>query len=58
MAGKWMELKIIILSEVSQVQKSKSNMFLSHVEYRPNTNMEISWKSGHTKGRLHTRGVR
>jgi hypothetical protein len=26
-AGKWMELKIIILSEVSQAQKAKSCMF-------------------------------
>jgi hypothetical protein len=26
-AGKWMELEIIILSEVSQVQKAKSHMF-------------------------------
>jgi hypothetical protein len=36
-AGKWMELKNIILSEVSQVQKAKNCMF-SYVEYRPNTN--------------------
>jgi hypothetical protein len=26
-AGKWMELENIILSEVSQVQKTKNNMF-------------------------------
>jgi hypothetical protein len=26
-AGKWMELKDIILSEVSQTQKAKSHMF-------------------------------
>jgi hypothetical protein len=26
-AGKWMELEIIILTEVSQVQKAKSHMF-------------------------------
>jgi hypothetical protein len=26
-AGKWMELENIIISEVSQVQKAKSNMF-------------------------------
>jgi hypothetical protein len=36
-AGKWMELKNIILSEVSQAQKVKSHGFLSYVEYRPNT---------------------
>jgi hypothetical protein len=26
-AGKWMELEIIILSEVSQAQKTKNHMF-------------------------------
>jgi hypothetical protein len=33
-AGKWMELKIIILSEVSQVEKDKGHIFLSYVEDR------------------------
>jgi hypothetical protein len=37
--SKWVELKNIILSEVSQVQKVKSGMFSSYVEYRPNTGM-------------------
>jgi hypothetical protein len=37
--GKWMELEIIILSEVSQNQKATSS--LSYVEYRPNTNAAI-----------------
>jgi hypothetical protein len=36
-AGKWMELENIILSEVSQVQKAKDHVFLSYVEYRPNS---------------------
>jgi hypothetical protein len=36
--GKWIELKNIILSEVSQVQKVKGHSFLSYMEYRPNTN--------------------
>jgi hypothetical protein len=39
--GKWIELENIILSEVSQVQKAKSQCFLSYVEYRPNTNAAI-----------------
>jgi hypothetical protein len=39
-AGKWIELEIIILSEVSQVQKTKSHMF--SLKYRPNTNTAIS----------------
>jgi hypothetical protein len=36
-AGKWMEMKNIILSEVSQAQKAKS-FLLSYVEYRSSTN--------------------
>jgi hypothetical protein len=39
--GKWIELENIILSEVSQIQKAKSHMFSSYVEYRPNTNAAI-----------------
>jgi hypothetical protein len=38
-AGKWMELKNIILCEISQVQKAKAACFLSYVEYRPSTNI-------------------
>jgi hypothetical protein len=34
--GKWMQLKGIMLSEVSQDQKHKSLMFLSYVEDRSN----------------------
>jgi hypothetical protein len=40
-AGKWMELENIILCDVSQVQKPKSLMFFSYVEYKPNTNTAI-----------------
>jgi predicted SAM-dependent methyltransferase len=29
--GKWIELEIITLGEVSQVQKAKSHMFFSHL---------------------------
>jgi hypothetical protein len=36
--GKWIELKNIILCEVSQVQKAKSLMFSLPPEYRLNTN--------------------
>jgi hypothetical protein len=42
-AGKWMELENIIISEVSQ----RPQVFLSYVEYRPNTNTR---KTGHTMG--------
>jgi hypothetical protein len=38
---KWMELKNIILSEVSQAQKAKAACSLSYVEYRPNTNVAV-----------------
>jgi hypothetical protein len=40
LAGKCMELKNIILSEVSQAQKAKCS--LSYVVYRPNANTAIS----------------
>jgi hypothetical protein len=39
----------IILSEVSQAQKTKGLMF--SLICRPNTNIAILWKTGHTKGR-------
>jgi hypothetical protein len=41
-AGEWMELKDISLSDVSQAQKAKCCMFLSYVEWRPNTNAAMS----------------
>jgi hypothetical protein len=49
--GKRMELKNIILSEVSQVQKAKATCFLSYLEYRPNTNTSNIMKTGKAKGR-------
>jgi hypothetical protein len=54
-AGKWIELENISLSKVSQAQKANSCIY-SYVEYRPNTNAAILQKTGHTKGRSHTRG--
>jgi hypothetical protein len=36
----------------SEVQMPR---FLSYVEYRPNTNIEILYKTGHPKGRPHSR---
>jgi hypothetical protein len=36
-AVKWIELENNILSEVSRFRKPKVTCFLSHVEYRPNT---------------------
>jgi hypothetical protein len=55
-AAKWMYLKNNIISEVRQAHKAKICMFSLIVDYRPNTNAAISWKTGHTEGRSHTRG--
>jgi hypothetical protein len=43
--GKWIELENIILSDFSQVQKTKSTCFLSNVEYRLNTNITTKNRS-------------
>jgi hypothetical protein len=34
-ADKWMELKIIMLSNITHAQKDKGDIFLSYVENRP-----------------------
>jgi hypothetical protein len=41
LAGKWMELENINLSQASHVQKEKATCSLSFVEYRLNTNVAI-----------------
>jgi hypothetical protein len=50
-AGKWMELKNIILIKVSQVQKTRNCMFLLHVEHWPYRNIAILWETAYAKGR-------
>jgi hypothetical protein len=45
----------IIFSEVSQVQKAKAPCFLSYGEYRPNTNIEILYKTCQSTKRSHIR---
>jgi hypothetical protein len=50
--GKWMDLENIILSEVSQAQRSKATSFPSYADCRPKTNATILCNSGHTKGKL------
>jgi hypothetical protein len=47
-ASKWMELKNIILSKVSQAQKAKNHMFSLICRYRPKTNAVILLDVGHT----------
>jgi hypothetical protein len=34
-AGKWMELEIIMLSEISQTEKVNYHLFFSYVDSRP-----------------------
>jgi hypothetical protein len=55
-SSKWMELENIILSEVNQTQKVKTDCFPSHVDYRPKTNAAILWDMGYTKGRCAWEG--
>jgi hypothetical protein len=55
-AGKWMELKNIILRKVNQVTKPKATSFLWYVEYRTNTNIPFLWRTSHIKWRSHARG--
>jgi hypothetical protein len=38
------------------LKAQKAVCFLSYVEYRPNTNTAILWKTGHAKGKSHMRG--
>jgi hypothetical protein len=44
-AGKWMELENIILSEVSQAQKTKNHMFSLSADFRSRANaaMWLDW---------------
>jgi hypothetical protein len=52
-----MELENIILSEVSQAEKTKASYFPSYMDCRPKTNAAILWDMGHTKGRLCEGGL-
>jgi hypothetical protein len=47
-ANKWMELKNIILSEVSQAQKAKKHVFSLICRLYTKTNLEILLDVGHT----------
>jgi hypothetical protein len=46
--SKWMELKIIILNEVSQTQKAKIACSPSYEDYTPKTNAVILLNMAHT----------
>jgi hypothetical protein len=57
-AGKWMELENIILSEVSQAQKTKNLMFsLIRGLQTQNKCSNIIGHGSHTKGRMGTGGI-
>jgi hypothetical protein len=51
LAGKWIELENIILSEVNQVQRTKTTCFLSCVDYKPNKYKLVYLVTFHTKER-------
>jgi hypothetical protein len=55
LAGKYMELENIILSEVSQTPKAKNRIFSFplHVYYRPKANAVILLDMGHTLRKEH-----
>jgi hypothetical protein len=55
LAGKWLEVENIILSEVSQVQRPKATSSPSYANYRLKTNAVILLDMGHTLGGDHAR---
>jgi hypothetical protein len=54
-ASKWMELENIIISDVSQAQRSKIVCSPSYVDYRPKTNAIILLDMGHILKRERAR---
>jgi hypothetical protein len=47
-ASKWMELENIILSELSQVQKTKNCIFPSYADFTSRANTSMLQYLGHT----------
>jgi hypothetical protein len=41
-----------------RLRRPKAACSLSYADYRTKTNGAILWDKGHTKGRLHTKGIR
>jgi hypothetical protein len=52
-ASKWMELENIILSKVSQAQKTKNCMFSTYADFRSRTNTAMLLYLGHMKRGEH-----
>jgi hypothetical protein len=55
--SKWMELVNIILSEVSQAEKTKNHMFSSYVDFRSRENKAMLLDLGHMTRGEHIREV-
>jgi hypothetical protein len=56
-AGKWMELENIILSEVSQAQKTKSHIFSSYANFRSRENAAMWLDLDHMTRGEHIREI-
>jgi hypothetical protein len=56
-AGKWMELENIILSEVSQAQKTKNRMFSLICDFRSRANAAMWLDLDHKKRGEHIREI-
>jgi hypothetical protein len=54
-SSKWMELKNIILSKVSQTKRPKIACSPSYADYGPKTNAVMLLNTGHTIRGEHTR---
>jgi hypothetical protein len=46
---------LMVISTGLKVRSPKDTCFLPYVEYRPNTNTAILWRTCHAKGRSHIR---
>jgi hypothetical protein len=55
-ASKWMELENIILSEVSQAQKTKNHMFSIILDFRSRTSAAMLLDLGHMLRGEHIQG--
>jgi hypothetical protein len=56
-AGKWMEVENIILSEVSQAQKTKNRMFSPYADFRSRANTTRGLDFDHMRRQEHTSEV-
>jgi hypothetical protein len=58
-SGKWMELEIIMLSEINQSHRKKKSRFLSYVKLVQGGHISKIWSMGARKGKeKKRRGIR